>query len=143
MTGVDSPRPLRPPARPSLGRALAYLLLLVAGAVVGTAGALTQSARPPGGLLLALAAEVGVCVGAAVLVGTRGAAVVTAAGWSLAVVLLTTSRPEGDFLFAAQAGSYLFLLGGIALAVLCATLAPVRFGAAGGPLPGGPTEEGA
>jgi ferredoxin-NADP reductase len=52
--------------------------------------------------------------------------VAPALGWGLAVVLLTTSRPEGDFLFAAGAGSYLFLLGGIAVAVICATLAPVR-----------------
>ena len=36
-----------------------------------------------------------------------------AAGWMLAVILLTASRPEGDFLFAAGSGSYLYLLGGI------------------------------
>ena len=40
----------------------------------------------------------------------------------IAVVLLTASRPEGDFLFGAGAGSYLFLLGGMAVAVMCATL---------------------
>lgn len=59
---------------------------------------------------------------------TRGRAggVAAAAGWMLAVVLLTASRPEGDFLFAAGAGSYLFLLGGIGVAVICATLAPRR-----------------
>ncbi|MCZ4639093.1 DUF6113 family protein, partial [Streptomyces rubrogriseus] len=77
-------------------------------------------------LLLALAAEAGLCAGAGRAVGRRGGAVAPALGWALAVVLLTTSRPEGDFLFAAGAGSYLFLLGGIAVAVICATLAPVR-----------------
>ncbi|MFC7885051.1 DUF6113 family protein [Streptomyces sp. NPDC057376] len=116
-------QPLRPP---SLGRAALYLGLFVLGAVVGVAGALVQPAWFPGGLLLALAAEAGLCLGAGRAVGRRGAAVAPAAGWALAVVLLTTSRPEGDFLFAAGSGSYLFLLGGIAIAVMCATLAPAR-----------------
>ncbi|MGV9390719.1 DUF6113 family protein [Streptomyces olivaceus] len=116
-------QPLRPP---SPGRAALYVGLFVLGAVVGVAGALLQPAWFPGGLLLALAAEAGLCVGAGRSVGRRGGAVAPAAGWALAVVLLTTSRPEGDFLFAAGSGSYLFLLGGIAVAVICATLAPVR-----------------
>lgn len=116
-------QPLR---APSPGRAALYLGLFVLGAVVGVAGALVQPAWFPGGLLLALAAEAGLCLGAGRAVGRRGGAVAPAAGWALAVVLLTTSRPEGDFLFAAGTGSYLFLLGGIAVAVMCATLAPVR-----------------
>ncbi|MGP2442048.1 DUF6113 family protein [Streptomyces sp. JW3] len=116
-------QPLRPP---SLGRAALYLGLLVLGALTGAAGALVQPGWFPGGLLLALAAEAGLCVGAARAVGARGAAVAPAVGWAVAVILLTASRPEGDFLFAAGSGSYLFLLGGIAVAVICATLAPVR-----------------
>ncbi|MEW1999315.1 DUF6113 family protein [Streptomyces coelicoflavus] len=116
-------QPLRPP---SVGRALLYVGLFVLGAVLGVAGALLQPAWFPGGLLLALAAEAGLCLGAGRAVGRRGGAVAPALGWALAAVLLTTSRPEGDFLFAAGIGSYLFLLGGIAVAVICATLAPVR-----------------
>ncbi|MGV9290260.1 DUF6113 family protein [Streptomyces sp. NPDC003719] len=116
-------RPLRPP---SPGRAAGYLGLLVLGALTGVAGALVQGAWFPGGLLLALAAEAGLCLGAGRALGRRGGAVAPAVGWALAVVLLTTSRPEGDFVFAAGSGSYLFLLGGIAVAVMCATLAPVR-----------------
>ncbi|MEV5019840.1 DUF6113 family protein [Streptomyces sp. NPDC053780] len=129
MTGRTPPttsalaQPLRPP---SLGRAALYVVLFVLGAVIGVAGALLQPAWFPGGLLLALAAEAGLCLGAGRAVGRRGGAVAPAAGWALAVVLLTTSRPEGDFVFAAGVGSYLFLLGGIAVAVMCATLAPVR-----------------
>nr|WP_203602747.1 DUF6113 family protein [Streptomyces coelicoflavus] len=111
---------------PSAGRALLYVGLFVLGAVLGVAGALLQPAWFPGGLLLALAAEAGLCLGAGRAVGRRGGAVAPALGWALAAVLLTTSRPEGDFLFAAGIGSYLFLLGGIAVAVICATLAPVR-----------------
>lgn len=76
----------------------------------------------PGGLLLALAGEAGLCLGGARAVGSRGGAVAPAAGWMLAVILLTASRPEGDFLFGAGTGSYLFLLGGMATAVICATL---------------------
>ncbi|CAL9519380.1 hypothetical protein SUDANB58_03815 [Streptomyces sp. enrichment culture] len=116
-------QPLRPP---SPGRALLHLGLLLGGAVTGAAGALVQPAWFPGGLLLALAGEAGLCLGAARAVGARSAAVAAAVGWAIAVLLLTASRPEGDFLFAAGSGSYVFLLGGIALAVMCATLAPVR-----------------
>ncbi|MEU3658206.1 DUF6113 family protein [Streptomyces sp. NPDC032940] len=116
-------QPLRPP---SPGRAALYLGLLVLGALTGVAGALVQSAWFPGGLLLALAAEAGLCLGAGRAMARRGGAVAPAVGWAVAVVLLTASRPEGDFVFAAGAGSYLFLLGGIAVAVMCATLAPVR-----------------
>src|SRR5690606_6723548 len=58
--------------------------------------------------------------------GSRGGAVSAAAGWTLTVILLTATRPEGDFLFAAGSGSYLFLLGGIAVAVNCATLGAAR-----------------
>ncbi|MFF5495274.1 DUF6113 family protein [Streptomyces aquilus] len=116
-------QPLR---APSAGRALLYLGLFVLGAVVGAAGSLVQSGWFPGGLLLALAGEAGLCLGGARAVGGRGGAVAPAAGWMLAVILLTASRPEGDFLFGAGAGSYLFLLGGMATAVICATLGAGR-----------------
>ena len=116
-------QPLR---RPSAGRIAAYLGLFVLGALVGLAGALVQAGWFPGGLLLALAGEAGLCLGAARATGSRGGAVAAAAGWMLAVILLTASRPEGDFMFAAGAGSYLFLLGGMAVAVMCATLGPGR-----------------
>jgi len=116
-------QPLTPP---SGGRIAAYLGLFVLGAVVGAAGALIQPAWFPGGLLLALVGAVGLFVGGARAVGTRAGAVAPAAGWMIAVVLLTASRPEGDFLFGAGFGSYLFLLGGMALAVMCATLGQGR-----------------
>ncbi|WP_093767038.1 DUF6113 family protein [Streptomyces sp. F-7] len=114
-------QPLRPP---SPGRAAALLGLLVLGALVGAAGALVQPAWFPGGLLLALAGEAGTVLGAARLTRSRSGGVAVAAGWMITVVLLTVSRPEGDFLFAAGSGSYLFLLGGIAVAVICATFGP-------------------
>ena len=116
-------QPLRPP---SAGRALAYLGLFLLGAVTGLAGALVQAAWFPGGLLLALAGAAGLFLGGGHATASRGGAVAPAAGWIVAVILLTTTRPEGDFLFGAGGGSYLFLLGGMALAVICATIGVVR-----------------
>ncbi|TXS53314.1 hypothetical protein EAO75_03665 [Streptomyces sp. uw30] len=112
--------------RPSALRALAYLGLFVLGAVVGVAGALVQPAWFPGGLLLALAGEAGLLLGAGRATGSRAGAVAPAGGWMITVILLTASRPEGDFVFGTGAASYLFLLGGMAVAVICATLAPLR-----------------
>lgn len=116
----------QPLKRPSGLRALAYLGLFVLGAVVAVAGALVQPAWFPGGLLLALAGEAGLCLGGGRATGSRAGAIAPAGGWMIAVILLTASRPEGDFLFGTGAASYLFLLGGMAVAVICATLAPVR-----------------
>jgi hypothetical protein len=81
-----------------------------------------QSGWFPGGLLLALAGAAGLFLGGARAAGSRAGAVAAAAGWMVAVVLLTASRPEGDFLFGVGVVSYLFLLGGMAIAVMCATL---------------------
>jgi hypothetical protein len=116
----------QPLGLPSGVRVAAYLGLFVLGAVVGAAGGLVQSGWFPGGLLLALAGAAGLFLGGARAVGSRAGAVAPAAGWMVAVILLTASRPEGDFLFAAGAGSYLFLLGGMAVAVMCATLGSGR-----------------
>lgn len=116
-------QPLRPP---SPGRAAALVGLFLLGAVTGFAGALVQAAWFPGGLLLALAGAAGVFLGGTYATRSRGGAVAPAAGWIVAVILLTTTRPEGDFLFGAGGGSYLFLLGGMALAVICATVGAGR-----------------
>ncbi|WP_367044794.1 DUF6113 family protein [Streptomyces sp. Je 1-332] len=120
---------------PNLGRFAAYGGLFVLGLVIGAAGALVQGgwfpAWFPGGLLLALLGAAGLFYGGARAVGTRAGAVAPAAGWFVSVMLLTASRPEGDFLFGAGVGSYAFLLGGMAVAVMCATLGRR-------PQPGGP-----
>jgi hypothetical protein len=121
--GSGMAQPLTPP---SGGRIVVYVALFVLGAVVGAAGALVQPGWFPGGLLLALAGAAGLFLGGARGAGTRAGAVAPAAGWMVAVILLTASRPEGDFLFGTGFGSYLFLLGGMAVAVMCATLGQVR-----------------
>lgn len=102
-------------------RTAVLLVLFVLGAVVAVGGALVQGGWFPGGLLLALLGAAGLFHGGARLAHGRAGAVAPAAGWVLAVILLTASRPEGDFLFGAGLGSYLFLLGGMAVAVMCAT----------------------
>ncbi|MEU1408417.1 DUF6113 family protein [Streptomyces sp. NPDC005728] len=116
----------QPLQRPSAGRMAAYVGLFLLGAIVGLAGTLVQAAWFPGGLLLALAGAAGLFLGGAYALGSRAGAVAPVAGWMIAIVLLITSRPEGDFLFGAGGGSWLFLLGGMALAVICATLGPGR-----------------
>ncbi|MEI5520085.1 DUF6113 family protein [Streptomyces brasiliscabiei] len=122
QTGGQGSALAQPLAFPPVGRAVAHLGLFVLGAVVGVAGGLLQAAWFPGGLLLALLAATGLFLGGARATGGRAGAVAPAAGWMISVVLLTSTRPEGDFLFGAGAGSYLFLLGGMAVAVMCATL---------------------
>ncbi|MFI6092077.1 DUF6113 family protein [Streptomyces sp. NPDC051218] len=120
---------------PNLGRFAAYGGLFLLGLVIGTAGALVQGAWFPGwfpgGLLLALLGAAGLFYGGARAVGTRAGAVAPAAGWFVSVMLLMASRPEGDFLFGAGFGSYAFLFGGTAVAVMCATLG--RWSQPGGP----------
>ncbi|MEV5877709.1 DUF6113 family protein [Streptomyces sp. NPDC052101] len=116
----------QPLQRPSAGRAAAYVGLFLLGAVVGLAGTLVQAAWFPGGLLLALAGAAGTFLGGAYATGGRGGAVAPVVGWIVTVILLTAPRPEGDFLFSAGGGSYLFLLGGMALAVICATIGAGR-----------------
>ncbi|MDB1086893.1 DUF6113 family protein [Streptomyces sp. ACA25] len=108
------------------GRLAGYAALGVLGIMVGAAGSLVQAGWFPLGLLLALAGAAGLFWGGALLARTRAGAAVPAAGWALTVLVLTASRPQGDFIFAAGAGSYLFLLGGMTTAVLCATLAPTE-----------------
>ncbi|MFF3767868.1 DUF6113 family protein [Streptomyces sp. NPDC001922] len=106
----------------TVGRLAAFAGLLLLGALTGVTGTLVQAAWFPGGLLLALLAVAGLCYGGLRAAGVRAGALVPAVGWLLAVILLTPARPEGDFLFGAGVGSYIFLLGGTMVAVMCATL---------------------
>ncbi|WP_225838883.1 DUF6113 family protein [Streptomyces sp. NK08204] len=127
MSGAGRGSMLAQPLRaPSVGRAAAHIGLCLLGAVTGLAGTLVQAAWFPGGLLLALAGAAGLFLGGAFATGGRSGAVAPVVGWIVTVILLVTTRPEGDFLFGAGGGSYLFLLGGMALAVICATIASGR-----------------
>ncbi|MFE3646380.1 DUF6113 family protein [Streptomyces sp. NPDC059101] len=120
--------PGAPAARPAPGAPLTpgrvglYVLLLVVAVLVALAGTLLQAAWFPGGLLLALAGLGGLFYGGARATGTAGGVLVPGAAWLVTVFLLLSDvRPEGDFLFGPGLGSYAFLLGGIVIAVICAT----------------------
>ncbi|MEU8580771.1 DUF6113 family protein [Streptomyces abikoensis] len=110
---------------PGPGRLAAYLGLAVLGFVTGVAGALVQGGWFPGGLLLALLAVGGLCYGSVVAMRGRAGGAAAGTGWLVSVVLLAANRAEGDFLFEAGLGSYAYLLGGMAVAVMCATVAKV------------------
>ncbi|MGW2025567.1 DUF6113 family protein [Streptomyces decoyicus] len=135
-SGARSGAPVTPVAGGALtapltpGRVGIYVLLLVAGVLVAFAGTLVQAAWFPGGLVLALAGVGGLFYGGGRATGTSAGVLLPGAAWLVTVFLLLSNvRPEGDFFFGAGLGSYIFLLGGILVAVICATAA--RVGAAG------------
>lgn len=107
-------------------RLVSYVVLAVLGMMTGVAGSLLQGALFPGGLLLALVGGAAVFYGGTLLTGTRLGAVVPAAGWLVTVVLLSSARPEGDFLFTNGIGPYAYLLGGAMAGVMCVTLPQMR-----------------
>ncbi|MFJ8664961.1 DUF6113 family protein [Streptomyces sp. NPDC093600] len=104
------------------GRVVWYVVLFVLGVLVAAAGSLVQSAWFPGGLLLALLGAAGVFYGGLRATETQLGVVVPGAGWLLAVVLLSFGRPEGDGVFTGGLSEMIYLLGGMALAVMCATM---------------------
>lgn len=99
-----------------------YALLVVLGALVGTAGALVQAAWLPGGLFLALLATAALFYGGMRATGTQVAVAAAGAGWLVAIVLLSLGRPEGDGVFGGGIGELVYLFGGMAVAVMCTTL---------------------
>ncbi|MGW6565384.1 DUF6113 family protein [Streptomyces sp. NPDC054975] len=104
-----------------------YVVLLVLGALVGVAGSFVQNAWFPGGLILALLAAAAVFYGGLRATDTQLGIVVPGAGWLGAVVLLSLGRPEGDGVFGGGAAEMIYLLGGMAIAVMCATMSrPAR-----------------
>ncbi|MER5883477.1 DUF6113 family protein [Streptomyces sp. NPDC001941] len=104
------------------GRGAAYLLLAVLGFAVGLAGSLVQAAWLPGGLLLALLASAALFHAGVRVTGNQLGAAAPVAGWLGAVVWLSLGRPEGDGVFGGGIGDLVFILGGMAAAVMCATM---------------------
>ncbi|MET9573251.1 DUF6113 family protein [Streptomyces virginiae] len=105
------------------GRLAGCLGLLVLGALTGAAGWLVVDLWFPGGLLLALLALFGLFLGGRLALGTGLGVGGGAVGWFLAYVVLSLPRPEGDFILSSSGiGMYAYLLGGTALAVMCATI---------------------
>ncbi|MFI1185290.1 DUF6113 family protein [Streptomyces californicus] len=119
------PAPVGFAARPNPARIAVYAGLAVLGALVGLAGTLVQAAWFPGGLIVALVAAAGLFYGGRVLTRTQIGALAPAAGWFVTVFLLLSGRPEGDYVFGDELGLILFMLGGTAVAVICATTSKV------------------
>ncbi|MGW2085921.1 DUF6113 family protein [Streptomyces sp. NPDC001880] len=123
-----APRPSRDVAATGLaaplnpGRIAGYTGLAVLGALVGIAGALVQAAWFPAGLLLALVAAAALFSGGRLVFGTQLGTLAPAAGWLISLVVLLGGRPEGDYVFGDELGLTLFMLGGMATAVICATM---------------------
>ncbi|TXS56753.1 DUF6113 family protein [Streptomyces sp. t39] len=111
---------------PKPGRIAVYVLLAALGALVGIAGSLVQAGFFPGGLALALLASGALFAAGRRATGTQLGAAAPAAGWLLAVVVLSIGRPEGDAVFASGIGPLVFMLGGTAVAVMCATMSRPR-----------------
>ncbi|WP_030203908.1 DUF6113 family protein [Streptomyces sp. NRRL S-87] len=103
-------------------RILLALGLLVLGALVGIAGALVVEAWPPGGLVLALLASLGCFMGARIATGGALGVGAAATGWLIAFMWLSAPRAEGDTVFVAGISTYVYMVGGIVAAVICATL---------------------
>ncbi|MFI8518600.1 DUF6113 family protein [Streptomyces sp. NPDC085481] len=104
------------------GRYVWYAVLVVLGALVGAAGSLVQAAWFPLGLVLALLASAAVFYGGRIATGNQLGVAASGGGWLVAIVLLSFGRPEGDGLFGGGLGEMVFLLGGMAVAVMCATM---------------------
>ncbi|WP_137231863.1 DUF6113 family protein [Streptomyces sp. BPSDS2] len=123
------PRPPERPtgllARPNPARIAAYLGFGVLGVLVALAGTLLQAAWFPGGLIIALLACTGLFYGGRTLVGTQLGALAPAAGWFVTVFVLLSGTSEGDYVFGDELGLALFVLGGTAAAVICATTSKV------------------
>ncbi|WP_299528320.1 DUF6113 family protein [uncultured Streptomyces sp.] len=116
---AGSTREVPPAVTPA--RVAAYVALVVLGALVSLAGSLLHDAWFPGGLLLSLAAAAGVFSAGRMLTRTQFGALAPAAGWLVGIVLLLGGRPEGDYVYGDSVALLLFMLGGMVVAVICAT----------------------
>lgn len=121
MSGHDIPGAWLTRA-PKPGRIAAYLGLAVFGWLVGLAGSLVQGVWFPGGLVLSLLATAGLFYGSLRATGTQLGVLAPAVGWLAAIVVLSIGRPEGDGVFSAGIGPLIFMLVGMAVAVMCATM---------------------
>ncbi|GAA1246342.1 DUF6113 family protein [Kitasatospora nipponensis] len=96
-----------------------YPVLFVLGALVALCGCFVQALWSPVGLLLALAGNLAVFYGGLRLTGTKLGAGFPILGWLLVLMVLMAPRPEGDFVLASGANSYVYLVGGLATWLVC------------------------
>lgn len=99
-----------------------HTVLVLLGLVVGTAGSLVQGGWFPVGLLLALLATAALFYGGLRATDSQLGVVTSLAGWLVAVIVLSLGRDEGDKLFWGGLADLVYVLGGMTLAVIIATL---------------------
>ena len=104
-----------------LGRLLLHAVLLALGVLVGALGSFVHAqvvAGVPVGLLCAYALTAAALATAGLATRSRSGPAATAAGWLLALLLLSAPRPEGDLVVAGDLAGYAWSLGGLVLAAL-------------------------
>lgn len=113
-------------------RPLAYLGCLLAGLVVGIAGAFLQGARLlvggvtiPWGLVLALIALLVLVRAGVELTGSRWGGWIVLLAWIAVTVAFAAELPSGDLVISAGGRQMAYLLGGVIVGAAAATVPPV------------------
>ena len=104
-----------------LARLLLHAVLLALGVLVGALGSFVHAqvvAGVPVGLLCAYALMAAALVTAGLATRSRSGPAATAAGWLVALLLLSAPRPEGDLVVAGDLTGYAWSLGGLVLAAV-------------------------
>ena len=104
-----------------LARLLLHAVLVALGVLVGALGSFVHAqvvAGVPVGLLCAYALTAAALATAGLASGSRSGPAATAAGWLLALLLLSAPRPEGDLVVPGDLLGYAWSLGGLVLAAV-------------------------
>jgi len=104
-----------------LARLLLHVVLVSLGVLVGALGSFVHAqvvAGVPVGLLCAYALTAAALATAGLASRSRSGPAATAAGWLLALLLLSAPRPEGDLVVAGDLPGYAWSLGGLVLAAV-------------------------
>ena len=104
-----------------LARLLLHAVLLALGVLVGALGSFVHAqvvAGVPVGLLCAYALMAAALVTAGLATRSRSGPAATAAGWLVALLVLSAPRPEGDLVVAGDLVGYAWSLGGLVLAAV-------------------------
>ena len=129
---------MRRDARPTSSRAsdrvrvLAYLGCLLAGLVIGIAGAFLQGARflvggttIPWGLVLALVALLVLVRAGIEVTRSRWGGWIVLLAWIATTVAFAAELPSGDLVISAGGRQMAYLLGGVIVGAAAATVPPV------------------
>lgn len=132
-------REREPSRRDAVAMGATYGVLAILGFLVGVYGVFYYSLSlgvVPVGALVAVVVNFVMCRAASRSMRTRLAAMLPAAGWLIAVVLLSAERTEGDVLITNSTAGYILLVGGIIAAAVPVAMSLVSGARTDGP--GGP-----